>query len=963
MSKPLRFCKSLKAVKGYGLAMLMMFIVNTVMIATSLQLIAGPIGLLYLGSSSQNSLSARQIAEIGLADAKADIQSRLNSLQSVTTAYTLTNSINMPGNPASPGTLDSALGSYTASLPYARGDLYILQVTGTVGSASHTLYDVLNLGIGHQKPLDYISGANAAYGLRKLRAAYSGSAIRVRRPSDNAEQDIGFLPDGSLDLVSLRTFLGSTLPLDNVSGAVGAYSLRKLRAAYTGAAIRVRRSSDSAERDIGFTSAGDLDTASLMSFVGSDHGLVRTWYDQSGNGNDGVSTTDAYQPYIILSGVLQMVNGRPVVRYNSDEIRLPMVVSDNMTLTGIYGLTTGIGDATAGTSAINMGRVFHADASGTANDFCVGVDSNGYPTGTVGNPDTSVYAAASMQGPVPDNQIHWLAFTRDKTTSQFSIYSDRGSMSTSNGNTASLNANANIWIGSRNPLPFLGYITETILYNSVLSEANLRVLQRDQARYWNAPTTAYVPRVLDSVGSATAAYGLRKLRNGYAGSAIRVRRSSDNAEQDIGFVQSDYELDISRLLSFAGSGNAYITTWYDQSGNGINATQSTAASQPIIVYSGTLETINNRPAIRFDNHALATVSSAAWPSGSGARTLNAVYKFSDTSATYQALVHWGTNSSGNASRLYKSASLLGFFGNVQSVYGTYGLDTTTVHTLTATHNAGTANVYLDGTLAGTGAVTLNTTANTPLQIGTYSGAHMFKGHLSEILIYNSELSNANRTFVDRNQLQYFAPENQTAYVTKWYDQSGNGNNVEERNHLLQPFLSFQGKGGNTTLPTVVFDGRSRLASDTGFPISSNYSISAVFSNRTNSSNVAIVSSTSTATAHSLFVVNNLGGKYLTLWHGAAFATSSQQLTDNSQYAVLATYVHSSRLGTLYQQNTSVATGTAGASTTNGTIRLGAYHDESYFDGTINEVIVLNKVLSTAERNALYTSQQATYGTR
>jgi type III restriction enzyme len=40
--------------------------------------------------------------------------------------------------------------------------------------------------------LDQYSGAAAAYSLRKLSTSYSGSAIRVRRSSDNAEQNIGF---------------------------------------------------------------------------------------------------------------------------------------------------------------------------------------------------------------------------------------------------------------------------------------------------------------------------------------------------------------------------------------------------------------------------------------------------------------------------------------------------------------------------------------------------------------------------------------------------------------------------------------------------------------------------------------------------------------------------------------------------------------------------------------------------
>jgi hypothetical protein len=57
--------------------------------------------------------------------------------------------------------------------------------------------------------LDTYSGAAAAYSLRKLRTAYTGPAIRVRRSSDNTSQDIGFNTDGTLDTTALTTFVGS----------------------------------------------------------------------------------------------------------------------------------------------------------------------------------------------------------------------------------------------------------------------------------------------------------------------------------------------------------------------------------------------------------------------------------------------------------------------------------------------------------------------------------------------------------------------------------------------------------------------------------------------------------------------------------------------------------------------------------------------------------------------------------
>ena len=58
------------------------------------------------------------------------------------------------------------------------------------------------------------------------------------------------------------------------------------------------------------------------------------------------------------------------------------------------------------------------------------------------------------------------------------------------------------------------------------------------------------PLILDTYTGAAVAYSLRKLRNDYSGSAIRVRRSSDNTEQDIAFSGND--LDTQTMLDFVG---------------------------------------------------------------------------------------------------------------------------------------------------------------------------------------------------------------------------------------------------------------------------------------------------------------------------------------------------------------------------------------------------------------------------
>jgi hypothetical protein len=99
--------------------------------------------------------------------------------------------------------------------------------------------------------------------------------------------------------------------LDTYGSAKVAYSLHQLSSTAT-LSCRVRRSIDNAEQDIGFVS-GDLDTTSLLSFVGAGNGFVVKMYDQSGNSNDASQTVGIYQRYIVQSGVLTVygVNGKP----------------------------------------------------------------------------------------------------------------------------------------------------------------------------------------------------------------------------------------------------------------------------------------------------------------------------------------------------------------------------------------------------------------------------------------------------------------------------------------------------------------------------------------------------------------------------------------------------------------------------------------------------------------------------
>lgn len=119
-------------------------------------------------------------------------------------------------------------------------------------------------------------------------------------------------------------------------------ALTKLNASYTGYAVKVRRSSDNTTQDIGFI-GNNLDTVSLLSFVGAGDGYVDTWYDQGGMYNFNQAIT-ANQPYIVMSGVLVEQNGSPAIYYSARTqeltIGVPISLGTNYSFHTVINMTT-----------------------------------------------------------------------------------------------------------------------------------------------------------------------------------------------------------------------------------------------------------------------------------------------------------------------------------------------------------------------------------------------------------------------------------------------------------------------------------------------------------------------------------------------------------------------------------------------------------------------------------------------
>lgn len=128
--------------------------------------------------------------------------------------------------------------------------------------------------------------------------------------------------------------------LDTYTGAAAAYSLRKLRNAYSGNAIQVRRSSDGATQNIGFTGTGDLDTATLSSFCAGTNGYITTWYDQSTNAAHATQPMALQQPQIVSAGNIILVGGKPAIDFSVGS--LPTTLVANLISTNQYWTAFGV---------------------------------------------------------------------------------------------------------------------------------------------------------------------------------------------------------------------------------------------------------------------------------------------------------------------------------------------------------------------------------------------------------------------------------------------------------------------------------------------------------------------------------------------------------------------------------------------------------------------------------------------
>ena len=245
---------------------------------------------------------------------------------------------------------------------------------------------------------------------------------------------------------------------------------------------------------------------------------------------------------------------------------------------------------------------------------------------------------------------------------------------------------------------------------------------------------------------AAAAYSLRLLDTDYTGSAIRVRRASDNAEQNIGF-DGNGDLDTTALATFCSGTDGFVKVWYDQAGAN-DATQTTTTNQPKIYDSATgVVTENGKPAIYKQGLGVTIPFTSALVNGANLLYALVHGPLSD----FQKIVD-GAYLGPRSSTLYRHD----YDSQVVNAFFNTSIDTISNQSLVVSERVATtsASVYTNGVITSNGAVTSGSTVNTT-QTAIFEGVAAKTAKIQEIIVYNSDQS-ANRAGIESNINTYYS---------------------------------------------------------------------------------------------------------------------------------------------------------------------------------------------------------------
>ena len=267
--------------------------------------------------------------------------------------------------------------------------------------------------------------------------------------------------------------------------------------------------------------------------------------------------------------------------------------------------------------------------------------------------------------------------------------------------------------------------------------------------------------LLDLYPSAAAAYSVRLLKSDYAGALVEIRRSSDNALKDF-YPDSNNELSLSSedgsgtsLSSWITTDDGFVRTWYDQSGNGLDTTQTTTSRQPQLLSVGALLTDNGKAGLDFSVNDLAALTEA---------TLSISQPYSSS-----VVVNYATNSNDKyiysqrplgtgRSNIGKSNATTKFFIHSGSNSGAVGdAITERQYGLFAIHDGASSELSING--SNTTGLSAGTNSKDGLSIGNFKSPNSsfdynWEGLIQELVFWSGDKA-SDRPGIETNKNDYY----------------------------------------------------------------------------------------------------------------------------------------------------------------------------------------------------------------
>ncbi|NCW67515.1 MAG: hypothetical protein EBV86_02940 [Marivivens sp.] len=216
-----------------------------------------------------------------------------------------------------------------------------------------------------------------------------------------------------------------------------------------------------------------------------------------------------------------------------------------------------------------------------------------------------------------------------------------------------------------------------------------------------------------------------------------------------------YMLDTVSLASFCSGTNGFVKTWYDQSGNANDATQTTAANQPKIYDSSTgVLTENGKPACDFDgvDDRFELDVSASGLNLDVANTSSFHVAQYDNASTDRSmsLSLGGSSGAGRWYPMYMDNGNFEYgYGAVTQVSTETGNTNQNLSTMIAGSTLGQAQAWRNGVSKMTATLATSGTMDDVVGIGVFRTSWYLDGTVQEVVIYNSDQS-ANRTNIEDN---------------------------------------------------------------------------------------------------------------------------------------------------------------------------------------------------------------------